>query len=180
MCGGRGTRLDAPVEKPLFGIADAPMVDQVLAALADSRVDAVHAVVSPHVPATRRHLDSHSVSLIDAPGDGYVEDLSHALERVSTPILTVASDLPLLDGPVLDRILAVHEEGSLTVCVPAALKRALGVSADTTFTHRGREVAPTGVNVVADTADTTYVTYDARLAVNVNRQSDVAAAEAFL
>ena len=181
MCGGRGTRLDAPVEKPLFEVGGTPMVDRVLAALESSRVERVRAVVSPHVPATRRHLAARSVGIIDAPGDGYVEDLSRALERVDGPVLTVAADLPLLDGPAVDRVLAAHEGGSLTACVPAARKRELGVSADTTFARDGRELAPTGVNVVAEgDADTVHVTCDARLAVNVNRQSDAAAAEELL
>ena len=183
MSGGRGTRLDAPVEKPLFEVGGTPMVDRVLAALGGSQVGEIHAVVSPHVPATRRHLSERPVGIVDAPGDGYVADLSHALERdgVESPILTVAADLPLLDGPAVDRVLAAHEGGSLTACVPVARKRELGVSADTTFERECRELAPTGVNVVAEgDADTVHVTCDARLAVNVNRQSDAAIAEELL
>ncbi len=181
MCGGKGTRLAASVEKPLFEIDGSPMGDHVCAALAESRIDTVHAVVSPHTPATRRHLDSRALSIIDAPGDGYVEDLSYALERVELPVLTVVSDLPLLDGVCIDRILSEHDRGSLTVCAPVALKQQLGVGTDTTFEHEGRELAPTGLNVVGNgDAETTYITYDARLAVNVNRQTDAAVAEAFI
>lgn len=179
MCGGKGTRLDASVEKPMFEIDGKPMVDRVCIAVAESRTDDVHAVVSPHTPETRRHLDSRALSIIDAPGDGYVEDLSYALERVELPILTVVSDLPLLAGECLDRVISAHDRGSITVCAPAALKQQLGVGTDTTFEHGGRELAPTGLNVVGDgDAETTYVTYDARLAVNVNRQTDAAVAEA--
>jgi adenosylcobinamide-phosphate guanylyltransferase len=73
------------------------------------------------------------------------------------------------------------EDGSLTVCVPAALKRALGASIDATFERGGRELAPAGVNVVADAdEDATHVTYDARVAVNVNRVSDAELAEELL
>ncbi|GAA0238619.1 NTP transferase domain-containing protein [Haladaptatus pallidirubidus] len=181
MCGGKGTRLDAPVEKPLFEIGGVPMVDRVVTAVAESRIEAVHAVVSPHTPKTRCHLDSCSIPVIDAPGDGYVEDLSYALKRVKPPILTVVSDLPLLDGECLDRLLFAHDRGSLTVCVPAALKRQLGVGADITFEHGGQELAPTGLNIVGKgDAETTHVTYDARLAVNVNRQTDAPVAEAIL
>ncbi|WP_227379006.1 NTP transferase domain-containing protein [Haladaptatus halobius] len=181
MCGGKGTRLDTPVEKPMFEIDGVPMVERVSTAVADSRIDGVHAVVSPHTPETRHHLDALSIPIVDAPGDGYVEDLSYALDRVEPPVLTVVSDLPFLDGACLDRVLAAHDRGSLTVCVPAALKRQLGTSTDMTFEHEGRELAPTGINVVDDgDAETTYVTYDARLAINVNRQTDVTVAEAFL
>jgi adenosylcobinamide-phosphate guanylyltransferase len=71
----------------------------------------------------------------------------------------------------------------VTVCVPAALKRALGASLDTAFERErdGRELAPTGINVVAETdSETMHETYDARFAVNVNRTSDTDLAEKLL
>ena len=180
LCGGRGTRLDAAAEKPLFEVGGRAMIDRVLTALDGSRVEAVYPVVSPHAPATREHLDSRQC--IDAPGEGYVADLGFALAdaRVETPVATVVADLPLLVADAVDGMLAVHDAGSLAVCVPASLKRELGVSVDTTFERDGRELAPTGVNVVGDGADETYVTEDHRLAVNVNRRRDAAVAEAWL
>lgn len=179
LCGGRGTRLGAPTEKPLVDLAGRPMVDHVTDALAASRVGTVHAVVSPHAPETRAHLSG--LSRIDAPGDGYVADLRYALERVDRPVLTVAADLPLLTGPLLDRVLDGFEGDSTTVCVPAALKRTLGASVDAGFDHDGRRVAPSGLNLVADgDTDTILMSYDARLAVNVNRPTDADLAEALL
>ncbi|MUV88438.1 NTP transferase domain-containing protein [Natronomonas sp. CBA1123] len=175
MCGGRGTRLDRG-EKPLFEVAGEPMVDRVLDALAESRIDTVHAVTSPHVPETTAHLGGR-VHLIEAPGDGYVEDLGAALETVEKPALTVVADLPLLAGEVVDRTLAAYDAGSLTVCVPTHLKEALGVSAETTRSHGGRECSPTGLNVVGDGDETIHLSYDARLAVNVNRPGDAEVAE---
>lgn len=178
MCGGRGTRLDADVEKPLFPVDAVPMVDRVRAALADSGVEDTHAVVSPHAPATRRHLEG-DVALIETPGEGFVADLRSAMERVGTPVLAVAADLPLLEAGAVDRILARAADApdaSLTTCVPTVLKRRLGVSVAT-----DRTTAPTGVNVVRDTdTETMHVTTDHALAVNVNRSSDAAVAEALL
>ena len=178
MCGGRGTRLGAvgeATEKPLVEVCGHAMVDRVLDALAGSRADRVHAVVSPQAPATREHLreraragdardgdDSRngggSLAVVDAPGDGYVADLGYALERVDCPVLTVAADLPLLSAAVIDRVLAAAGErdgdpdASLAVYVPVELKRDLGVSVDseTATTVDGRAVAPTGLNLVGD------------------------------
>jgi adenosylcobinamide-phosphate guanylyltransferase len=182
MCGGRGTRLDAVVEKPLFEVAGKPMVARVANALAESRVETTHAVVSPHAPETRRFAENcDDLVPVETPGEGYVEDLGTALEAVEPPVLTVAADLPLLAGDAVDSVLDAHDEGSLTVCVPVALKRALGASADTTFERDGRELAPTGVNVVADAdRETAHETYDARFAVNVNRRADAELAEELL
>jgi adenosylcobinamide-phosphate guanylyltransferase len=181
LCGGKGTRLNAAVEKPLFEVGGLPMIDRVLAALDGSRVGDVYPVVSPHAPATREHLAGRP--RIDAPGEGYVADLRFALgdERVATPVLTAAADLPLLAPDAVDAVLDAHDGGSLAVCVPASLKRNLGVSVDTTFERGGRELVPAGANVVVgDGRDETYVTEDRRLAVNVNTRRDAAVAEAWL
>lgn len=178
MCGGRGTRLDADCEKPLYEVDGRPMVDHVTDALDASRAESVTAVTSPHTPDTAAHLDC---PVVEAPGDGYVADLQYALQAADAPVLTVAADLPLLAGDTVDTILDAFEMTSLTACVPAALKRRLGASVDTTFDVDGRELAPTGVNVVADgDASETHLTYDARVAVNVNRRADAALAEALL
>ncbi|WP_200830886.1 NTP transferase domain-containing protein [Haloarcula mannanilytica] len=179
MCGGRGTRLDTEVEKPLFRVDDVPMVDRVVGALEDSAVERIIAATSPKTPDTRAHLDVHC---IETPGEGYVADLDAALAdgRLSRPVLTVAADLPLLDGEIVDRVLAEHSDGSLTVLVPAALKRSLGVSDHTTFESEAREVAPTGVNVVGSVTDDDWLTRDRRVAVNVNTLADARVAEQWL
>ncbi|MCD2199935.1 NTP transferase domain-containing protein [Halobacterium sp. KA-4] len=173
MCGGRGTRLDSDVEKPRFEISRRPMVDYVRDALAESRVDATYAVVSPNAPETHAHLRGE-MAVIETAGEGYVADLTTALDAVETPVLTVAADLPLLDGDVVNTVLDAAE-GSTSVRVPAALKDALGASTD----EEG-EWVPTGVNVVADDEDSVFRSYDVRLAVNVNHRSDVALAERLL
>jgi adenosylcobinamide-phosphate guanylyltransferase len=175
MCGGRGTRLDVSTEKPLYEIDGRPMVDRVRDALVASRIETIYTVVSPHTPRTRDHLAGR---VIEAPGDGYVADLQYALERIDLPILTVAADLPLLADDAIDTVLDRHSGASLTVCVPTALKRLVGVSIDTTMESDGRTLAPTGVNVVSgrDT-EGMFTTYDARFAVNVNRLADARVAE---
>ena len=173
ICGGKGTRLDSDAEKPLFEIGGRSMVDRVRDALAESRVDATYAVVSPHAPATRDHL-AGDLPLVETAGEGYVSDLLTALDEVGTPVLTVAADLPLLEGEIVDAVLDVAD-GSTSVRVPVALKDLLGASVD----ESGAWV-PTGVNVVADCEDSVHRSYDARLAVNVNHREDAAVAERLL
>ncbi|MCQ4332584.1 NTP transferase domain-containing protein [Natronomonas sp. F2-12] len=179
MCGGAGTRLDRG-EKPLVSVGDEPMLARVLGALEASRTEAVVAATSPRTPETTRWLeDRDGVAVIETAGEGYVADLTSALEHVGRPVLTVAADLPLLDRGIVDRTIEAYGSGALTVCVPAALKRQLGVSVDSTRRHGGRELAATGLNVVgADEAETVRVSYDARLAVNVNRPHDAVVAGA--
>ncbi|EMA61122.1 GTP--adenosylcobinamide-phosphate guanylyltransferase [Halorubrum lipolyticum] len=198
MCGGRGTRLGGETEKPLREVAGRPMVDRVLDALAESRVEATHAVVSPHATRTRERLaerasERPSLSVVDAPGNGYVADLRYAMDAADAdggPLLTAAADLPLLNGAAVDAVLDAARAAagdSLTVCVPAARKRELGVSADATTEIDGREVVPAGINVVGrsgeserDDGGAVHLTDDARVAVNVNYPSDVRIAERLL
>jgi len=170
MCGGEGTRLGAAVEKPLFEVGGRPMVDRVCAALTASRVDRTYAVTSPATPETAAHVDCPT---IETPGEGYVADLQRALadDRLTRPVLTVAADLPLLDGAAVDRVLDAVA-GSLTVAVPVGRKRALGVSVDTAYRDGGRLLTPAGVNVVGESEDDTLVTRDRRVVVNVNRPRD--------
>lgn len=177
MCGGRGTRLEAETEKPLFEIDGRPMVGRVLAALEASRIETVYAAVSPNAPETGAYVEETPAAPIETPGEGYVEDLEFVLERVDRPVLTVAADLPLLSGEVVDRVLDAHERGSLAVCTPVEIKELLELSVDLTVREGGRELVPTGVNVVGEGRDDTDVTYDVRLAVNVNRRSDAEIAE---
>ena len=182
MCGGRGTRLDAPVEKPRYEVAGRPMVDRVCDALVAGPVDRVTAAVSPHTPTTAAALrDRPDVSVVETPGEGYVADLDAALAAadLARPVLTCVADLPLLTAALVETVLATHADrpaDSLTVAVPAELKHDLGVSVDTTFTHEGRELAPAGLNVVGDDEGSVLVLAAERLAVNVNRPADAAVA----
>ncbi|WP_434531432.1 NTP transferase domain-containing protein [Haloarcula sp. NS06] len=179
MCGGRGTRLDTEVEKPCFRVGGVPMVERVVDALESSSVERIIAATSPNAPETQSHLDG---PCIETPGEGYVADLDAALndDRLSQPVLTVAADLPLLDGEIVNRVLDEHSGGSLSVLVPASLKHELGVSDDTTFERDDREVAPTGVNVVGNGPDDAWLTRDRRVAVNVNTLADARVAEQWL
>lgn len=213
-CGGEGSRLRADgieVEKPLVEVGGRPMLERALSALRESRVERVGLVVSPAAPATRDRAhelasEHESVHVVETPGEGYVEDLTRALDAVGRPALTVASDLPLLTPAVVERALDVAESSenetsdeltvaSLTVCVPAALKRRLGVSVDTAFvpdadatvwgegereaTRTKRELAPTGLNVVGEgSREVLWVSHDPGLTVNVNRADGLAVARA--
>ena len=160
------------------------MLDRVVRALRASSVSTIHAVPSPHAPDTRVRARELGLSIVDAPGEGYVSDLQHALSVVEPPVVTVVSDLPHLSSEHVDDALAEAEGGdgdgiaSLTVCVPVSLKRAVGASVDTQFERGGRALAPTGLNVVGDDSTENVSTVaDERLAVNVNRPSDREVAE---
>lgn len=173
-------------EKPLVEIDGTTMLSHVVDALTASPVETVWAVTSPNAPRTattvRESSSFESISPIETAGDGYVPDLQHALSVVDTPVVTTPADLPLLSSDHITEIItaarmpgdarATPTLSSTMLCVPAALKQQLGVSIDTVFEHKDLTVTPSGVNVVGEDTDTVCVSYDARLAVNVNRPTD--------
>lgn len=174
MCGGEGTRLDSDREKPMVRVGGTPMVERVVGALESSSVERVVAVVSPATPETAATVECPT---IETPGDGYVADLNRALadDRIARPVVTVAADLPLLDGDAVDAVLAAAD-GSCSVVVPVGRKRALGLSVDTQFRYRGLAVTPAGVNVVDTDGDSVLLRRDPQYAYNVNRRKDLHAA----
>ena len=177
MCGGRGTRLRPAVgdtEKPMVEIDGRPMVDHVVAALRESQVETIVAAVSPQTPRTAGWLaDTEGVRLIETTGEGYVADLSTVLAAVETPAVTITADLPLVTGDHVDRAIETAAGESLAVCVPLSLTEAVGASADTTVDHEGRQVVPTGLNVVGEGSDRRVIWECKRLALNVNRPTDL-------
>lgn len=181
MCGGEGMRLRPAVgdiEKPLVEVGGRPMVDRVVEALEASRVETIVAAASPATPETAARLtDRKGVRLVETPGEGYVNDLTTALTAVETPVVTVTSDLPLLTGELVDRVIEAAGGESLAVCVPRSLVESVGASADTTIDHEGERVVPTGLNVVGPGEDRRVVWTAEQVAVNVNRPADLQCAE---
>lgn len=176
MCGGRGSRLRPAVgetEKPLVEVGGRPMVDRVCAALRASSASDIYAAVSPQAPETAARLADTDVTVVETPGEGYVDDLTAALDVVGTPAVTVSADLPFLQAAHVDRAIAAADGSSVAVCVPLSVAESVGASAETTVDHEGQPVVPTGLNVVGEGADRRLVVEDERLAVNVNRPADL-------
>lgn len=197
MCGGRGTRLGGVVEKPLVDVAGRAMIGRVIDALEASGVERVHAVVSADAPATHRWLldrvrtgSGRPLEIIETSGDGYVADIQAAVSEVPTPALSVCADLPLLTGTIVDRVVASGNNAALSVYVPVATKRRLGVSIDISMTIDGERVAPAGINLLGtpeeqrrsdtDPRADSLVLRSPQLAVNANRPRDLQIAEALL
>lgn len=197
MCGGRGTRLGGVVEKPLVDVAGRAMIGRVIDALEASGVERVHAVVSADAPETHRWLldrvrtgSGRPLEIIETSGDGYVADIQAAVSEVPTPALSVCADLPLLTGTIVDRVVASGNNAALSVYVPVATKRRLGVSIDISMTIDGERVAPAGINLLGtpeehgrsdtDPRADRLVLRNPRLAVNANRPRDLQIAEALL
>ena len=75
MAGGRGTRLKASCEKPLFSFVNKPLISYVLDNLLESDVDIVIIALSPHTVKTREFLVKNGI--------GEFENLNRSEEHTS-------------------------------------------------------------------------------------------------
>ena len=195
MCGGKGTRLDSAVEKPLYEIAGVPMIDRVASALKESSIDTIYAAISPHSPETQAYVeDIDDVSVIETPGDGYLDDALVAFDRVEGPALTVAADSPLMNGRFIDELLWAYDGNSLGCYTPVALNEQLEMNVNHPTDIGGYTCAATGLDITADPIpddievrrndnidpDVKYRAFNARPAVNVNTLEQARVAERLL
>ena len=157
MAGGRGSRLKAGVEKPLLPICGESMLRRVVRALRSSRfIDCVFVAVSNWTPNTKREAEGLGAVVIETSGLGYVDDLREALRVVWTrygfkDVVAVNSDLPLLDGEVVDDVVRKYLESgkeALTVVVDKEAYESLGFKAEYLVECCGKLAVPVGLNVL--------------------------------
>lgn len=181
MAGGEGTRLEADVEKPLLELDGRFLIDYALEAVGGcEHVDNFWVVTSPHTRMTERYLKEKPVQVLQTPGDGYVEDLVFAIERLDLEkTLVVSADLPLLTSEDLNWIIEEYlKQGqpALTVMVPLEVVEKSGIRADTVIDG----YVPAGVNIVdgknLNGSEFKLITKESKFAVNVNMISDYKAA----
>ena len=141
MAGGKGERLKADCEKPLFPLKDKFLIDYVLNNLNQSNlIDKIVIATSPNTSKTKDYLiknygaDSlnfnnndnkkwHDLEYnskfyyLDTPGKGYVEDLSFILDTFNKDsknhvLLFINSDLPLVNTKIINYVLEVYQSSN--------------------------------------------------------------------
>jgi adenosylcobinamide-phosphate guanylyltransferase len=177
MAGGKGTRLDTDVEKPLLGLDGRFLIDYVLEAVKGcGHVDRFWAVTSPHAKSTEEYLKEKHIQVLRAPGSGYVEDMVFAIKRLDLEkTLVVSADLPLLVPTDLDRVIEEYQRQgmpALAVMVPADVVEKIGIHADTVL----EGCVPSGVNIVdgknLNGSEFKLIMEELKFAINVNTISD--------
>ncbi len=185
MAGGRGQRLRIDgAEKPLLEYKRLPLFAHVYAALARSKISATVIVTSPHTPRTTLAAKIANLHVIEAPGEGYIEDYRWTIARlqINEPVLIVAADLPRLNFHIIDKVIdyyAASDTPALAVYVPRALCSTAGPSANFGCREHRQTLIPAAVNVidgrhVSDVQqETILVVDDEALLYNVNTVEDL-------
>lgn len=183
MAGGRGSRLKMG-EKPLVTLFGRPLIDYVIAALQDSSVQRILVATTDNVPKTRVWAQERELEVVETAGRGFVADMVSAVQAagVTTPIMIVMADLPLITSDLIDEIIEIYEqrpEPALSTHTPLGLHSRLGRRPDSLFNYRGQLIVPSGINVL-DGADIEKEQDDyhlilerMELAVNINVAEDL-------
>ena len=154
MAGGKGTRFGGDTEKPMAMFDGKPLIRRVIEAAKESeRIKEIYVAVTSYSPKTAQEAKKATVKVIETKGRGYHEDVQQAVKdaNIRSPVLIVSADLPLLTGDFLDEIIEEYEKSSkpaLTVMIPEEAIAEFGLSAVSTYEHKGKMYAVSGINII--------------------------------
>ena len=187
MSGGKGTRLKADVEKPLFKLRDKPLIDYVIKNLSDSKfIDKIFVAVSPNTPVTTKYLSSldSSFEIIDTPGTDYLNDLSFILDffekkSKDDTLLVINADLPFISSDLIDYVighyLSLNVE-SLSTLVPVEIFKELNLL----YSYDFDGLVPSGLNILKTRnviqEEENLILSKVELAININTLQDASIA----
>jgi len=180
MAGGKGTRMNSDLEKPLIIVKGKPLIEHVLGALQDSSgVDEIIVATSPHSPETTLHMENLGFQVVVTPGRGYVEDLSFILSYEDFKdeiILTITSDLILITSEIIDRVLEEYHKSptpAMSVMVPVEIFREHDLKASLVLEN----LVPSGLNILrgkdTEQDEEVLVLDKIELALNINSPEDI-------
>jgi len=184
MAGGKGTRMNSTLEKPMTMVNGKPLIGHVLSALqGSSLVDEIIVATSHHSPETTLHIKNLGFRILETPGKGYVEDLSFILSHDDFQdeiILTITADLPLITCEIIDLVLEEYQKSSppaMSVMVPVEIFREHDLQASLVLEN----LVPSGLNILrgndTEQDEEVLVLGKIELALNINSPEDIISLE---
>ncbi|MBP1927826.1 adenosylcobinamide-phosphate guanylyltransferase [Methanolinea mesophila] len=182
LAGGSGSRLELG-EKPLVTIGGRTMIERVIDAFGEAGCEPV-VVLSPRTPYTHNWCRARGIPHLTAGGEGYVEDLVHAVETLEEqgPLFTSVSDLPCLTPGIIrevrDRYLASGKD-ACSVWVPHDMVLGEGCRAVYREIIEGTDACPAGINIlrgdrISEVQDEVRVLVRSRrLVFNINTREEL-------
>ncbi|CVK34163.1 NTP transferase domain-containing protein [Methanoculleus bourgensis] len=190
MAGGKGSRLRMG-EKPLVTICARPMLSYVIDAFEVAEHEVV-VVASHRTPYTKNWCRARGVTLYEAEGLGYVEDIQAAagdLGEEGTPFFTCVSDLPCLVPDIITGVEDAWRRAGTPACstwVPRDLCEEHGCRTQYTETVDGTPACPAGINIltagdlVGPQDELRLLLHDRRLVFNINTREELALVQEYL
>jgi adenosylcobinamide-phosphate guanylyltransferase len=153
MAGGKATRMNSAVEKPLLEVGGKSMIQRVVEALSRSEaVERIIIAVTEDTPQTTRKASELKCEVVFTPGGGYRSDMKYAIkERHLNDALVVSADLPFINAEIVNRAVRVYRSSgkpALAVMTLLETYRKLGSNAPYIFEIERRSLVPIGINIV--------------------------------
>ncbi|MDD2473340.1 MAG: NTP transferase domain-containing protein [Methanoculleus sp.] len=190
MAGGEGSRLQMG-EKPLVTVCERPMLTYVIDAFSSAGHEVV-VIASHKTPFTKNWCRAQGVTLYEAEGVGYVEDIRAAVEDLGeegTPVFTCVSDLPCLAPEIIAGVEDAWRRAGTPACstwVPRALCEEHGCRTQYTETIDSIAACPAGINILtaggldAPEEELRLLLSDRRLVFNINTREELALVQDYL
>ncbi|MGB9979018.1 NTP transferase domain-containing protein [Methanobacterium sp.] len=179
MAGGKGTRMELDVEKPLVEINGKPMIHYVIEALKNTnKISNIIVATSKNTPETRNFLNKQGIAIIETPGGGYVHDLGFIISNfdLDDVLLTITADLPLVNSDILNYVLEEYEKSkkpAMSVLVPMHIFEEYGIKPTMVFEN----LIPSGLNILRSINKTqdekVLIIERIELALNINTCEDI-------
>jgi adenosylcobinamide-phosphate guanylyltransferase len=198
MCGGRGSRMALPIEKPLLKIRDKTLIEYVLDALIDyGGFEGVIAVPSANTPKTRTFLYTHRyytsgiIEIFEARGESYSVDLSYVLGKIGPAVaFVVSADLPLLNPVIIQRIITRYLPSSpcSSIVMETFFVKSFDIFPSSILTIDEKKYCYSGI-VIVDTSkhktnskleENYLIMNEKEVAINVNTVAELRTAERLL
>ena len=188
MAGGGGSRLNRG-EKPLLEIAGRPMISYVIDAFVAAGCEPV-VVTTARTPMTRNWCRARDVTIHNARGNGYIDDMVEAVKALDEekPLFVSVSDLPCVTPEIILSVCNFYDISRKDACstwVPASSLPCRDYSMPYREQVNGIEAFPAGLNILCgdriseEQDEAKLLLHDAGLAINVNTPEDIARAEEY-
>ena len=185
MAGGKATRMQTAIEKPLLKVGGKTMIQHVIDTL--RKAESVNRLIVAVTPSTRHTAGTAralGIEVIETAGEGYAQDVKETVKTLGLKdVVIVVADLPFLaPATVNEAVRNYFSRGkpALMVAAPIELFEKYGLKASYAFNHEGQTLVPVGLNVIDGTRinegkldETVLVVRDSDLIFNVNTQTDL-------
>ena len=127
LAAGKGTRMKSELPKVLFPVCGKPMIDYVLDAMNDAKVDEILTVVGYKQELVRAEIESRpNVKFAEQKellGTGHaVMSCREYLEGFDGPVFIVAGDNPMLQSSSVERLFEEYEKSGASCVIGTVLK----------------------------------------------------------
>ncbi len=175
MAGGKSSRLQKNIEKPLLKIKNRKLLEIILKKTRKLENQTIIAV-SVNTPNTKQYCEQNNYDYIETPGKGYIKDSEWIYNKYGA-FISVSTDIPFLKTSNIKKLEKNYKGNSLTGVVK---KPDLpdSINNSNSYEHQGEEIIPTGLNIYTNKSENNIIYLDnPKLGLNVNTREDKKVAE---